>query len=103
MSMSKHASTIAKSATLLATIAALIAASTPFANAADAVAATSPLDAPAAPYQIIAIQRRQASAPARTDMTFHPNYDNALSVGQMSAAWQAELDRLFPQPVTGGG
>jgi hypothetical protein len=81
--MSKHAGTIAKSATLLATVAALIVASTPFANAADAANATT--------------------VPARTDMTFHPNYDNALSVGQMSAAWHAELDRLFPQPVTGGG
>jgi hypothetical protein len=39
----------------------------------------------------------------RTDRTFHPDYSHALSAGQMSAAWQAELDRLFPPVVTGGG
>ena len=43
------------------------------------------------------------STPAPTDATFHPDYSKALTVEQMSAAWQAELDRLFPQPVTGGG
>jgi hypothetical protein len=128
--MSKHAGTIAKSATLLATVAALVAASTPFATAADAAAVISTLDAPGAHDEIVdtngtvagdlvservtrvrlriagvtTIQRMpQATVPARTGMTFHPNYDTALSVGQMSAAWQAELDRLFPQPVTGGG
>jgi hypothetical protein len=40
---------------------------------------------------------------ARNDRTFHPDYSKALTPGQMSAAWQAEIDRLFPQPVTGGG
>jgi hypothetical protein len=48
----------------------------------------------------------RVAAPApdpRADRTFHPDYRNALTPGQMSAAWQAEIDRLFPQPVTGGG
>ena len=40
---------------------------------------------------------------ARNDRNFHPDYSKALTPGQMSAAWQAEMDRLFPQPVTGGG
>lgn len=40
---------------------------------------------------------------ARNDRAFHPDYSKALTPGQMSAAWQAEIDRLFPQPVTGGG
>lgn len=39
----------------------------------------------------------------RNDRNFHPDYSRALTPGQMSAAWQAEMDRLFPQPVTGGG
>jgi hypothetical protein len=48
----------------------------------------------------------RAAVPAadpRNDRTFHPDYSKALTPGQMSAAWQAEIDRLFPQPVTGGG
>jgi hypothetical protein len=44
-----------------------------------------------------------AQADARADRTFHPNYANALTVDQMSHAWQAEVDRLSPQIVTGGG
>jgi len=38
-----------------------------------------------------------------TDRTFHPDFSNALTPGQMSAAWQAEVDRLNPQPIAGGG
>jgi hypothetical protein len=42
--------------------------------------------------------------PARqTDRTFRPNYSGALTVDQMSRAWQAELDRINPPIVTGGG
>ena len=48
--------------------------------------------------------RAAVTAPdTRRDRTFHPDYSKALTPGQMSAAWQAEIDRLFPQPVTGGG
>jgi hypothetical protein len=129
--MSKYAGTIAKSTTLMATVAALVATSTAFAGAAEAAAdGPSPLAAPGAHYELVdsqgnvvgelvsesatrvrlrllgvtTVQRLpQATVPARTDTTFHPNYDHALSAGQMSAAWQAEFDRLFPQPVTGGG
>gem|GEM_PF-2088648 len=39
----------------------------------------------------------------RADRTFHPDYSHALSAEQMSRAWQAEIERLSPQPVTGGG
>jgi hypothetical protein len=34
---------------------------------------------------------------------FHPDYSRALTVEQMTAAWNAEIDRVFPVPVTGGG
>jgi hypothetical protein len=37
------------------------------------------------------------------DRVFHPDYSRALSVEQLTAAWNAEIDRLFPVPVTGGG
>jgi hypothetical protein len=39
----------------------------------------------------------------RADRTFHPDYSHGLSVWQMQAAWQAEMDRINPPPVTGGG
>lgn len=37
------------------------------------------------------------------DRTFHPDFSHALSVDQMERAWQAELDRINPPIVTGGG
>jgi hypothetical protein len=37
------------------------------------------------------------------DRVFHPDYSRALSVEQLTAAWNAEIDRLFPVPITGGG
>ena len=42
------------------------------------------------------------TAPA-SDRVFHPDYSRALSVEQLTAAWNAEIERLFPVPVTGGG
>jgi hypothetical protein len=30
-------------------------------------------------------------------------YSHAPSVDQMSAAWNAEIDRVFETPITGGG
>lgn len=39
----------------------------------------------------------------RADRTFHPDYSKALTVDQMSRAWQNELDRINPPIVTGGG
>jgi len=44
-----------------------------------------------------------AQADTSADRTFHPNYANALTIDQMSRAWQAEVDRISPQIVTGGG
>ncbi|MBV8748074.1 MAG: hypothetical protein JO103_00010 [Candidatus Eremiobacteraeota bacterium] len=44
-----------------------------------------------------------AASTATSDRTFHPDYGTALTPAQMSAAWQAEVDRLIPQPLTGGG
>ncbi len=129
--MNKYAGTIAKRATLVAAVAALVATSTLFADAAEvATDGISPLAVPGAHYELVDPQGnvvgelvsesatrlrlrvigvttvRSMPQPVvlpRADATFHPDYSKALSVGQMSAAWQAELDRLFPQPVTGGG
>ena len=42
-------------------------------------------------------------AQAGVDRTFHPDFSHALSVDQMERAWQAELDRINPPTVTGGG
>ena len=39
----------------------------------------------------------------QADRTFHPDYSHALSVDQMTRAWQDELDRINPPVVTGGG
>jgi hypothetical protein len=39
----------------------------------------------------------------QTDRTFHPDYSKALTPDQMTGAWQAELDRINPPIVTGGG
>jgi hypothetical protein len=86
--MSKHTGAVVMSATLATIVAAVVATSSAFAGAAEKVS-TAPTGS--------------ASRDARVDTTFHPDYSKALSVEQMSAAWQAELDRLFPQPVTGGG
>lgn len=41
--------------------------------------------------------------PAVLDRTFRPDYTRVLTVEQMTRAWQAEVDRLIPQPPTGGG
>jgi hypothetical protein len=52
---------------------------------------------------------RTTAAPSSTtselgsDRGFHPDYSHALSVEQMTAAWNAEINRLFPVPITGGG
>jgi hypothetical protein len=44
-----------------------------------------------------------AQPDTRPDRTFHPDYSRALTVDQMSRAWQAEADRIAPPFVTGGG
>jgi hypothetical protein len=36
------------------------------------------------------------------DRTFHPD-DRALTVQQATAAWNAEIDRVFETPTAGGG
>jgi hypothetical protein len=63
---------------------------------------------PGAQLRVIGIANAKRIAPpaqadVRADRTFHPNYGNALSIGQMARAWQTEIDRLAPQIVTGGG
>jgi hypothetical protein len=51
-----------------------------------------------------ALRTAQKPAPSnRSSSTFHPDYSQALTTGQMSAAWQAEWDRINPPFATGGG
>lgn len=117
---------------LLAAVAALVAMPAAIASAADVTSEEpSPFIAARAHYdlvdaqgnvvgevvsesttrlrlRVLAVTHVQRAVPQtnvgpRTDGAFHPDYSRALTSAQMSAAWQAELDRLFPQPVTGGG
>jgi hypothetical protein len=37
------------------------------------------------------------------DRTFHPDDAHALTVDQLNAAWNAEVDRIMQKPVAGGG
>lgn len=34
---------------------------------------------------------------------FHPDYSQALTLDQMTAAWNAEINRVFQPPFAGGG
>jgi hypothetical protein len=43
------------------------------------------------------------TAPSMIDRTFHPDYSHALTPDQMLRVWNAEIDRVFQTPVTGGG
>ncbi len=45
----------------------------------------------------------RTSVAARADRTFHPDYLHALTVEQMSKAWNDEWNRISPPVVTGGG
>jgi hypothetical protein len=80
----------------LVILCALGIASLPLAPiAAQAASTTTPESAP-----------KSVAAPAedpRADRTFHPDYSHALTPGQMTVAWQAEIDRLFPPVMAGGG
>ncbi|HEX3463261.1 MAG TPA: hypothetical protein VHS78_04295 [Candidatus Elarobacter sp.] len=114
-----------------ASIAALAAAPAAFVSAAEVQSDAAPaLSAPGTHYQLVdahgnivgelvtesttrlrliapaatSSARMQNSAPSgTTDRTFHPDYSKALTPGQMSAAWQAEWDRISPPIITGGG
>src|SRR6202451_1624115 len=100
--MNKDAGAIGKSPFLPAPVMTLVATGSAFAGAAE-TASDAPAPCANTTSAVVGPGRPQPPPAPRTETTFRPNYDHALSVGQMSAAWQAELDRLFPQPVTGGG
>ena len=117
----------------LAAVAALVAVPASFASAIDAPSdATASLIVPGTHYQLVdgsgkvvgelvsetgtrlrlrpigttttALRTAQKPAPSSpASSTFHPDYGKALTTGQMSAAWQAEWDRINPPFVTGGG
>jgi hypothetical protein len=57
--------------------------------------------------QTIDLSRTVMSTPrpdeSGIDRKFHPDYSKALTPAQMTAAWNAEIDRVFETPVTGGG
>ena len=64
--------------------------------------------APASQMRVIGITNTTRSkVPAQpdrqADRTFRPDYSHALTVDQMTRAWQNELDRINPPVVTGGG
>ncbi len=130
--MSIRQCTTVKPIHVLAAVAAIVATPAAFAAAADASsdATASPI-VPGARYQLVDVRgnvvgelvtesgtrlqlrpigtttalnsAQKQTLPAAADRVFHPDYSKALTPGQMSAAWQAEWDRLSPPPVTGGG
>jgi hypothetical protein len=56
----------------------------------------------------VSITRVQAPAPkprdeSGIDRSFNPDYSQALTVDQMNAAWNDEINRVFETPITGGG
>jgi hypothetical protein len=90
--------------------------STPLATAAFVAAlAAAAAAGPTAPIaQTVHDDPRNVSvshvAPAQTpvdesgiDRSFHPDYSQALTVEQMDAAWNAEINRVFETPIAGGG
>lgn len=90
--------------------AALVASLTSVAAAATAAPSAAPMThgAQGSPNVGMARVAKPTPAPAPTDLsgidrTFHPDYSHALTVDQMSAAWKAEIDRVFETPITGGG
>ena len=91
-------------------LAAFVAAGTQYTvlDSQGHVVGTLTTDAPVAAssqMRVIGIARagRPADDAAPIDKAFHPNYAHALTVEQMTRAWQDELDRLNPPIVTGGG
>jgi hypothetical protein len=93
-------------------LTALVAALSNVAVADQAPTNTVPVTAPAAQGRLAqdttGISR--AAVPPATpvdksgiDRSFHPDYSRALTVDQMTAAWNAEIDRVFETPITGGG
>ncbi len=91
-------------------LAAFVVAGTQYTvvDSQGSVVGTLTTDAPVAmssQMRVIGIAKaaRPAVGAAPTDKAFHPNYAHALTVEQMTHAWQDELDRLNPPIVTGGG
>ena len=128
--MSTPQSTVVRRVVLATTVAAFVALPSAFAVAADAAPADrAPIIAAGTQYDLVdaqgnvvgelvsesatrvrlrvigvtAVRSAPVVQPAQPDRAFHPDYRGALSAGEMSAAWQAEIDRLFPPPPTGGG
>ena len=75
----------------------------PATTAAAAPVAQARLNQNAAGVSRVAMPPATPADPSGIDRTFHPDYSQALSVNQMTAAWNGEIDRVFETPVTGGG
>ena len=97
---------LAMQAAVIATFVALGAQYT-VVDAQGNVVGTLVTDTPAASQmRVIGITnaaRGKTPAQPNRDRTFHPDYSRALSVDQMTRAWNDELDRINPPVVTGGG
>jgi ABC-type glycerol-3-phosphate transport system substrate-binding protein len=80
-----------------------------FVAALAGAAAAAPATAPSHDdTRNVSISHTTTPAPQPTDesgidRTFHPDYTNALTVEQMEAAWNAEINRVFETPIAGGG
>jgi hypothetical protein len=88
-------------------VAAFVAALSSIALATPTTLGESPVVAGKHDRQVT-ITRVAAPQPAtrvepEMDRTFHPDYTRALTVEQMNAAWNAEVDRIMEPPATGGG
>jgi hypothetical protein len=93
-------------------LTALVTALSNVASADQAARNTVPVAAPAAQSRLaqdttgilhVAIPPATPADKSGIQRTFHPDYSRALTVDEMTAAWNAEIERVFETPVTGGG
>jgi hypothetical protein len=89
-------------------VTALVAALSNIAAADPAAPAVTPVvqasyDHNAAGIARVAMPPATPADKSGINRTFRPDYSHALTADQMTAAWNAEIDRVFETPVTGGG
>jgi protein-disulfide isomerase len=89
-------------------VTALVAALSNIAAADPAAPAVTPVAQATYDHNVAGISQIVVSPATPADESginriFQPNDSKALTVGQMTAAWNAEIERVFETPVTGGG